>query len=234
MRAHFGPIGLTREKTTTTQNQTWQKPLCIIPFGQVADEGPRIRIISRSSHCRLSINVTPDHRETQGFGLICWASPRKALQLRLCRSCAVRTRTVVGANRAAFVVWNHWIGAVGYFLADNLVAHNGAAVAHADLAWFGFPDVPVIVDLTVQRAAYARAWGSKIEQSSLAWELNLRTSFHKLHDKRFKMDRNLFEPVTTGQLHDWCRRGLLLLFFVGIMAIIFKNDTVRIYELTYR
>lgn len=62
-------------------------------------------------------------------------------------------RTVVGANRAALIVWDHWIGAVGDFLTDDLVAHNGSAVAHADLAWFGFPDVSVIVDLTVQRAA---------------------------------------------------------------------------------
>lgn len=53
---------------------------------------------------------------------------------------------------------NHWVGAVGRVLADHLVAHNGAAVAHADLAWLWFPDVPVIVDLAVQCAAAACAY----------------------------------------------------------------------------
>lgn len=62
-------------------------------------------------------------------------------------------RTVVGADGAAFVVGDHWIGAVGCVLTDNFVAHDGAAIAHADLAWLGFPDISVVVELTVQRTA---------------------------------------------------------------------------------
>lgn len=71
-----------------------------------------------------------------------------------------RRRTVVWADGAALVVGNHWVGAVGCVLADHLIAHNGTAVAHADLAWLWFPDVPVIVDLAVQCAAATCAYGN--------------------------------------------------------------------------
>lgn len=69
-----------------------------------------------------------------------------------------RRRTVVWADGAAFAVGNHWVGAVGRVLADHLVAHNGAAVAHADLTILWFPDVPVIVGLTVKCAAATCAY----------------------------------------------------------------------------
>ena len=52
---------------------------------------------------------------------------------------------------------DHWIGAVRCVLADNLVAHDGAAVTDADLAWLWFPDISIVVDLTVQRTAAAGA-----------------------------------------------------------------------------
>lgn len=50
-----------------------------------------------------------------------------------------------------------WVGAVAGVLADDLVAHHGAAVAHADLAWLWFPHIPVRKHLAVQGAAFALA-----------------------------------------------------------------------------
>lgn len=82
-----------------------------------------------------------------------------------------RRRTVVWADGAALVVGNHWVGAVARVLADHLVAHYGAAVAHADLAWLWFPDVPVIVDLAVQCAAAAYACGSNEKNSYMSMKL---------------------------------------------------------------
>lgn len=57
--------------------------------------------------------------------------------------------TVVGADGAALIVGNNWVGAVGCVLADDLVAHDCAAVAHTDLAWLWFPYVPVRKHLAV-------------------------------------------------------------------------------------
>lgn len=64
------------------------------------------------------------------------------------------------------------VGAVTGVLADDLVAHHGAAVAHADLAWLWFPHIPVRKHLAVQGAAFALAcrgrqascwmWGKKL------------------------------------------------------------------------
>lgn len=57
--------------------------------------------------------------------------------------------TVVGADGAALIVGNNWVGAVCCVLADDLVAHDCAAVAHTDLAWLWFPYVPVRKHLAV-------------------------------------------------------------------------------------
>lgn len=65
--------------------------------------------------------------------------------------------TVVGADGAALVVGDDGIGAVRRVLADHLVAHHRAAVAHADLTWLRFPHVPVRKHLAVQGAATAGA-----------------------------------------------------------------------------
>lgn len=66
--------------------------------------------------------------------------------------------TVVGADGAALVVGDDGVGAVWCLLADDLIAHHRAAVAHADLAWFRFPHVTVSKHSAVQGTASARAW----------------------------------------------------------------------------
>lgn len=63
---------------------------------------------------------------------------------------------VIGADGAALVVGDDGVGAVGCVLADDLIAHHRAAVAHTDLTWLWFPHVPVSEDLAVQGAAKAR------------------------------------------------------------------------------
>lgn len=55
----------------------------------------------------------------------------------------------IRADRAALSVWNNGIGAVGCVLTDHLVAHDGSAVADADLAGFWFPYILVIVQLSI-------------------------------------------------------------------------------------
>lgn len=65
--------------------------------------------------------------------------------------------TFIGADGAALVVGDDGIGAVGRVLADDLIAHHRAAVAHTDLAWLWFPHIPVRKHLAVQGAAAARA-----------------------------------------------------------------------------
>lgn len=68
-----------------------------------------------------------------------------------------RGNTVVGADGAALIVGDNWVGAVGCVLADDLVAHDRAAVAHTDLAWLWFPYVPVRKHLAVYGTATADA-----------------------------------------------------------------------------
>lgn len=60
-----------------------------------------------------------------------------------------------GADGAALVVGDDGVGALGGVLADDLVTHDVAAVAHADLAWLGLPHVAVRKDLSVQGTAAA-------------------------------------------------------------------------------
>lgn len=64
-------------------------------------------------------------------------------------------RLVVGADGAALVVGDHGVGAVCRVLADDLIAHHCAAVAHTDLAWLRLPHIPVRKRLAVEGAGYA-------------------------------------------------------------------------------
>lgn len=59
----------------------------------------------------------------------------------------------IRADGAALSVWDDGVGAVGRVLADHVVAQNLAAVADADLARFRFPNILVVVQLSVRRAA---------------------------------------------------------------------------------
>lgn len=63
------------------------------------------------------------------------------------------TSCTFGADGTAFAVGDFWIGAIGRILADHLVAHDASAVADADLAWLGLPNIFVVVQLAVQRTA---------------------------------------------------------------------------------
>lgn len=89
----------------------------------------------------------------------------------------------VGADGAAFSVGNLWIGTVWCILADHLVAHDGPAVADADLAGLRFPYILVVVVLTFQCTATERdckgqqLWISTVQNcqshsqfSKLRWE----------------------------------------------------------------
>lgn len=64
----------------------------------------------------------------------------------------------VRADGAALSVGDDGVGAVGGVLADHLVAHDGAAVADADLAGLWFPHIFVVVQLAVECAAAECAW----------------------------------------------------------------------------
>lgn len=68
-----------------------------------------------------------------------------------------RKNTVVGADGAALIVGDDGVRAVCCVLADDLIAHHCAAVAHTDLAWLRLPHIPVRKHLAVQGAASARA-----------------------------------------------------------------------------
>lgn len=57
------------------------------------------------------------------------------------------------ADGAALAVGDVHLLAVAQVLALDLVAEDLAVVAHADAAWFRFPDVLVGVHLAVRRAA---------------------------------------------------------------------------------
>jgi len=63
----------------------------------------------------------------------------------------------IGADGAALSVGDDGIGAVRRVLTDHLVAHDGAAVADADLAGFWFPHILVVVQLPVKLAVDERA-----------------------------------------------------------------------------
>lgn len=63
------------------------------------------------------------------------------------------TSCTFGADGTAFAVGDFWIGAVGRILANHFVAHNASAIADADLARLGFPNIFVVVELAVQRTA---------------------------------------------------------------------------------
>lgn len=65
--------------------------------------------------------------------------------------------TVIGADGAALVVGDDGVGAVRCILADDLIAHHRATVAHTDLTWLRLPHIPVCKHLAVQSAAFARA-----------------------------------------------------------------------------
>lgn len=58
-----------------------------------------------------------------------------------------------GADGAAFSEGDFSIGAIVGFLADYVVAQNLAAVADADLARLGFPDILIVVRLSILHAA---------------------------------------------------------------------------------
>lgn len=72
---------------------------------------------------------------------------------------AVGLHTIIWADGAALVCGNYGIRAVDCFFADHIVAHNGPAVAHADLAWLWFPYITIVVDRSIKRTAGACAWG---------------------------------------------------------------------------
>jgi len=55
----------------------------------------------------------------------------------------------VGADGTALSVWDDGISTVGCVLTDHLVAHDGSAVADADLAGFWFPYILVVVQLSL-------------------------------------------------------------------------------------
>lgn len=57
------------------------------------------------------------------------------------------------ADGAALAVGDVHLLAVAQVLTLDLVAENLTVVAHANAAWFRFPDVPVGVHLAVHRAA---------------------------------------------------------------------------------
>lgn len=65
--------------------------------------------------------------------------------------------TIIWADGAALVVGDDGVGAVCCVLADDLIAHHRAAVAHADLTWLWLPHIPVSKHLTIQGAASACA-----------------------------------------------------------------------------
>lgn len=68
-----------------------------------------------------------------------------------------RWGTVIWADGAALSVWDDGVRAVRCVLADDVVAHHGAAVADADLAGLRFPNILVVVQLSLRCAAAIRA-----------------------------------------------------------------------------
>lgn len=71
------------------------------------------------------------------------------------------------ADGAALAVGDVHLLAVAQVLALDLVAEDLAVVAHADAAWFRFPDVLVGVHLTVRRAAQLIAAGLTRDDQNL-------------------------------------------------------------------
>jgi len=64
----------------------------------------------------------------------------------------IKVDTVVGADGAALVVRDNGVGAVCCVLADDLIAHHCAAVAHTDLTWLWLPHIPVCKHLAIHGA----------------------------------------------------------------------------------
>lgn len=71
------------------------------------------------------------------------------------------------ADGAALAVGDVHLLAVAQVLALDLVAEDLAVVAHADAAWFRFPDVLVGVHLAVRRAAQLIAAGLTRDDQNL-------------------------------------------------------------------
>lgn len=90
----------------------------------------------------------------------------RAFVLSAAQSLTVTALSAIGgrirlADGAALAVGDVHLLAVAQVLTLDLVAENLTVVAHANAAWFRFPDVPVGVHLAVHRAAQLITWSAR-------------------------------------------------------------------------